>query len=452
MRSLFIFVVILSSVPAIFIKPHVGILIWSWISYMNPHKLTFGPAYNFPFLDIIAGATIIALLLSKEAKKIPNHPILWVLFIYAFYTAVTAVGAFVPEQIEIKGILFAKILLFTVLTIMLTTTKSRLDAFVWVIALSLGYFGVKGGLFTVLSGGTSIVWGPPGGFIADNNQLALALVMLVPLLRYLSLHTPNKYVRLGLLGSILFVVLSILGSQSRGALLAVSTMILFLIMLSDKKAIAMVVALATILSAVLFMPQSWKDRMMTVQDYEEDSSASSRLRMWRFAVDVARDHPMGGGFGAFYSNEHRERYLPPGSRGYNAHSIYFEVLGEHGYFGLFLFFWLAMTTFFSAGKIIRTTRQQKNLLWAADLARMVQVAIVGYATAGAFLNLSTFDLYYHLLAIIVILHVLVARELGTVQSVTGWSPLSVLRRKLPVPAKEKAPEPVRAGHLPTKQL
>ena len=39
------------------------------------------------------------------------------------------------------------------LTAQLLTSKERIYAMVWIMALSLAYFGVKGGGFTVLYGG-----------------------------------------------------------------------------------------------------------------------------------------------------------------------------------------------------------------------------------------------------------------------------------------------------------
>ena len=48
--------------------------------------------------------------------------------------------------------------------------------------------------------------------------------------------------------------------------------------------------------------------------------------------------------------------------------------------------------------------------WARNLAAMLQVSIVGYAVGGAFLGLAYFDLYYHLVAMMVIAQVVANRE------------------------------------------
>src|SRR5262249_52955534 len=83
----------------------------------------------------------------------------------------------------------------------------------------------------------------------------------------------------------------------------------------------------------------------------------------------------------------------------DVHSIYFEMLGEHGYVGLVLFITLLGTAFLTASKTIFTARRHPELRWAADLARMFQVALIGYATAGAFLTLATSHEYWQIVAL-----------------------------------------------------
>ena len=71
MRDFLLTLVIFGSIPIIFVKPHVGILVWSWISYMNLHRFTWGFAFDFRFALLVAFATIVAWLISREPKRIP---------------------------------------------------------------------------------------------------------------------------------------------------------------------------------------------------------------------------------------------------------------------------------------------------------------------------------------------------------------------------------------------
>lgn len=413
MRSYLIFLLIFSTIPAIFIKPHVGILVWSWVSYMNPHRLTWGFAYNFSFLVFVAAATIISAFMAKEPKRLPNHPLIWLSFIYFFWTTLTTIFAAYPEMAWIKWERVAKTFLFTIMTVMFMQSKGRLHALLWVIVLSMGYFALKGGIFTVISAGAHRVWGPPATFFADNNHFALAMCMILPLVRYLQLHSENKYVRWFMAAMLFFGFFSIFGTHSRGALVGITAMVLFLIWKSKRIMFGLGILVVVVGIGYWFMPQSWHDRMATITEYETDASATGRLDMWKFAIDVANDAPvMGGGYDIFYHEGYRAAYLPEGVTGRAAHSIWFEVLGEHGYVGLLLFLLLGITTYFTCSAIIQRSRNHPDLKWARDFAAMLQVGIVGFATAGTFLNVATFDLYYHLVVMAVIIRVLMDRRLA----------------------------------------
>jgi hypothetical protein len=71
---------------------------------------------------------------------------------------------------------------------------------------------------------------------------------------------------------------------------------------------------------------------------------------------------------------------------------------------------LGVMTYRSASAVIRQVRDVPQMQWAANLAAMTQVSMIGYAVGGAFLGLSYFDLYYHLIAIIVVLRAIVTEE------------------------------------------
>jgi probable O-glycosylation ligase (exosortase A-associated) len=124
-------------------------------------------------------------------------------------------------------------------------------------------------------------------------------------------------------------------------------------------------------------------------------------------------------------------YAPEPGNVHDSHSIYFEVLGEHGFFGLFLFLTLALMTWRTASWIIKRARGDPENRWAADLAAMVQVSLVGYASGGAFLGLANFDLYYTLIAVVVLCKtVLVSRQTAREVETTaksGSRPLELFR-------------------------
>src|SRR3990172_10874138 len=160
LRDIFVTAVVLISLPLILSKPYIGIYVWSWLGYMNPHRLSWGFAYTFPFAFIVGLTTLAGLLFSRESKRIPwtRESILLLLFI--LWMLVTTFFAFYPELAWPQMEKVAKIQLMIFLTLILINTREKLHTLVWIIALSLGFYGIKGGIFTVLHGGVYEVRGP----------------------------------------------------------------------------------------------------------------------------------------------------------------------------------------------------------------------------------------------------------------------------------------------------
>ncbi len=53
-RDFFVLIVVMGSLPLILSRPFLGVLMWSWLSYLNPHKLSWGFAREFPFARLVA--------------------------------------------------------------------------------------------------------------------------------------------------------------------------------------------------------------------------------------------------------------------------------------------------------------------------------------------------------------------------------------------------------------
>jgi probable O-glycosylation ligase (exosortase A-associated) len=408
MRDIALTAFVFGALPFILWRPHIGVLLFTWLGIMNPQHLTWSFAHDIPFSFIVAVVTLCALLITREPKKLPLTGETVLLLVFFGWMVLTTLFAVHPKDAWPQLEKVAKILLMIFVTMMLMQTKQRTNLLVGVMTLSLAFYGIKGGLFTVLQGGEFHVWGP-GGFIGGNNELALALVMTIPLLRYLQMMLNTTWLRHAVTVAIVLSVLAIVGSQSRGAFLGILAMGGFFWLKSRGKFFTgSMVAFAMVL-VLIIMPAQWFDRMASIQNYEQDVSALGRLNAWAMAANLALDRPLGGGFEAFQGDMFAA-YAPEPSRVHDAHSIYFEVLGEHGFIGLALFLALGLTTFYSASRIIRRTQADPPNRWMAELARMVQVSLVGYASAGAFLGLAYFDLLYLLVAVIVLCKVLLRKQ------------------------------------------
>jgi len=287
--------------------------------------------------------------------------------------------------------------------------------------VSLGFYGVKGGLWTLLSGGVNRVYGPAGGFIGGNNEIGLALLMTAPLIWFLAQHATRPQVRQALYLAVGLTLVAVVGTHSRGAFLGLLVMGLMLFIKARHKWLPALLALGFMALLPVFAPQSWFDRMHTIGAYEQDNSAMGRIGAWHKAVEIAGERLTGGGFEVLvHSYKH------------DAHSIYFEVLAEHGYIGLLLFLALLALAWRRARVIRVRAARDPGQQWAGDLAAMVQVSLAGYMTAGAFLGLAYFDFFYLLLALLVCLDAEMLRAQQPARRVAstpfgGWMPLAAKR-------------------------
>ena len=413
MRDIAVTALILGSLLFVFKRPWIGVLLWLWVSLMNLPHFAFGFAANFPFAQVIAIVMLVSLVTSKDPVRLPLNSTTILLIVFPLWMCVTY--AFALEN-EIYGLnRWQEVMkIFFVLLVSASVIKTRQHVvwMIWVIAISIGFFGVKGGIFTILSGGSSRVYGPPGNtFISENNSIAVALVMVIPLMYFLRSLVSSKWLKLAILGAMGLTFMAILGSHSRGALLAVAAMVAFLWLKSGNKFLFGVLLVALIPVAIGFMPSNWTDRMKTIETYKEDSSAMGRVNAWKMAINVANDRPLVGGGFELYTARTFAKYAPNPLDIHSAHSIYFQILGEHGYVGLALFLAIGCVGWLNASRITRWSRSNEEHAWAGELARMIQVSLIGFAVGGLFVNIAYWEnLYYEILAIMVVHNLMLHSE------------------------------------------
>jgi probable O-glycosylation ligase (exosortase A-associated) len=411
MRDIALTALIFGLLPFVLTRPHWGIYLWTWIGVMSPHKLCWGFARNFQFAVLVGVATLAAIFLfGRENRKMPWTPPMIALVLLNVWMLVSTVFALVPDEAWTQYEKVFKIQVFTFLTVLVMQERERILGLVWITALSIAYYGVKGAFYTI-GGGTGHVLGPAGGFIEGNTTIALALTMAIPMLYYLQSQSPSRLVRWALWGTMAASAIAVLGTHSRGGLISVLAMGLFMWIKSRHKVSLGLVAALLVPASVAVMPERWFTRMETIETYEQDRSAMGRINAWHFAFNLARDRPLtGGGFQTF-TRELFQTYAPDPLDFHDAHSIWFEMLGEQGFVGLMLFLLLWWVAWREANRVIRLTRSRKDLHWARDLASMMQVTLIGYFSGGSFLGLAYWDVPYLIVGLIVLTRVVVEREL-----------------------------------------
>jgi probable O-glycosylation ligase (exosortase A-associated) len=412
MRDILIAVLIFGSVPVAVFRPDFGILAYIWIGLMNPHRLSWR-LEAAPVGLVVALGTLLGTVLRGEIRRIPMKSTTILLILWIAYTTLTTTTAISGRDAWIEWNRFSRIILMCFVALMLLQERRRLERYVWVAMASIAFFSVKGGLFSIATRGAYRVWGPMGSFIEGNNELALAEIMILPLMLYFLRRTKKAWQRWAYYVCFVLTIFSILFSYSRGAFVAFAGVAGVLMIRSRYRFQALIMVLVLGGLMVSFVPTEWKERMFSIEQYQTDQSAQGRINAWHFAVNIAKTHIFGGGFRTF-TKELFMVYAPNPTDVHDAHSIYFEVLGEQGFPGLFIFLGILFTSLWKLERLRKRWPSDPSRRWVHDLAEMLQFSLLGYLFGGTFLGLAYFDLPYYVVVSTILLEHIAERQTAPV--------------------------------------
>jgi putative inorganic carbon (hco3(-)) transporter len=393
MRDIVLILAIATGLGITLANPFAGVLLWTWFTLQSPHQEAWGFSSTLPLNFIIAIITVAAWLRSYERKLPPTHFLILTMLCFLGWTTFNSFFAYDPDWSWPYWDRTWKIFALGLLIATLATNKARITGLIWITVLSLFYYGVKGGIFTLATGGNYTVWGPGDTIIRDNNQLALALLMSLPLANYLRTQTANRYVSWGLLVGMALTLVSVIGSYSRGAVIALGALAIFGCLRSHRKALYLFCGAIFLLGTLNFMPEKFWNRLDTIQSAQADTSFHGRLVAWHVAFEYATDHfPFGAGFYGPQRDRLFHSYFPD-EEAHAAHSIYFQVLGEQGYIGLAIYLMILASAFLSSAGIMRAAGRQEEFVWARNLALMIQMSLIVFCVGGAALSMAYYDLF-----------------------------------------------------------
>ncbi|KQP39776.1 putative O-glycosylation ligase, exosortase A system-associated [Pseudorhodoferax sp. Leaf274] len=412
MRDLMMLGMMLLIVPVTLSNAFAAYIVWGWTAVIAVPSYMYGfmgsLRYNFFFALVTLVLVAMGRATDKSGFKLNRTSALILLFVA--HTTVSAVLAepSATRNVEIYTDLL-KSVTYCLVMFLFVNSRLRLHAMFIAIALGLGFHGLVEGMKTLASAGGHKIVGLPGTKMSDNNHFGVALVMVLPVLLYLYQYSKIRLVRWGFLGVLLMTVMAIIGSQSRGAFLAMALMAMALLMTTRRKVLASFMVVVGAVLVLALSPAEWFERVESIGSAGEDSSFMGRVEAWNVATALALQNPVfGTGFHAMQSPEVWFRIRPrdgllSGALSGNvvladfakaAHSIYFEVLGDHGFVGLLIFLALLVNVFFTVGQIRRMTAKRQDLLWARDMADALGLACFGFAVGGAGVSLAYFEVFY----------------------------------------------------------
>ncbi len=420
-RDLLVIAVVLAISGIAIIRPFTGLLSFVVFAIVNPHSMAWSISSTFPPALPIAVSTIVGYLISAETKRLPPYRevhlllALWVVFVLSTSTAVYPNDA-VPMLMQVS-----KILLMVFLSLAMVNTKPRLLQLSRVLALSLGYLGLKAGIWVIRTGGHEMVWGPDNSFLNANNSIGVALAMNLPMLFHLRRIEQRRWMRVLMTAMMFLSYPAIVCTFSRGAWLSAAAATLLMMWRSRHRwmTTAAVVVLAMLVLSSEMLPDRVVNRYEDLTMLQEEESAGTRLWTWEYCRRVGFANPLTGAGFNFVSVETWNQYYPEFLQWHHriaaCHGTVMTVLGEHGFPGALIWLGLLGSCLASVWRIRQSaSRMGADAIWAVSVADMLLAAFAAYMVGGMFVDLNYFDIFYQLVAMVVMLKALAPRAAASV--------------------------------------
>jgi O-antigen ligase len=392
-------------------RPFVWVLAYIYVDILAPQKISWALLASLPVSLIVFVAAFGGWLLIDD-KRLSRFTfrqgVIVLLLAYCGYT--TATADFPVEAAE-KWAWVWKALVFAVFLPLTLWSRLRIEAAALVMVLTVGAIVIAGGIKTALGGGG---YGGLYLFVNDNTGIyessiiSCAAIAILPLVIWLMKHgtvfPPDWRVRTFGAALIFACMLMPVGTQARTGLICIAAFCALALRTAKRRVLYGGLMAAAALMAVPFLPQSFTERMSTIENHQADQSASTRIAVWRWTFDYVKDHPLGGGFEAYLANEIRyERAVTTGEgnnvaveyhkvidKGRAYHSSYFEMLGEQGWPGFVLWVWLHALGLYQMERIRRRWRDrtEPDAQWQAPLANALQQAQAVYLVGSLFVGIA----------------------------------------------------------------
>ncbi|MCA8927662.1 MAG: putative O-glycosylation ligase, exosortase A system-associated [Alphaproteobacteria bacterium] len=387
--------------------PFVLTLGYFWASILKPQNLAYGFFKPLPIAMILAVSAVLTYFVV-DRRAPPKFTALHMLMgLFALWVTLTTFNALYPQQAWWKWNWAFKEIAFACFIPFVIRTRIHLEALLYVLTVGTVPLVAAAGFKAILSGGGGYgeieVAGQNNVGLAESSMLAMFSVMAIVIVLYLRKHTlimPRNWIAtVAVAGYVVLCLAAAVGSFARTGLVAFAVMAAVTWWFSRYKIRLSVVFLVVAGIALMALPEAWYARMDTILHPAADTSASTRLEVWGWTLRFVQEHPFGGGFFSYLANL---GFIPGQGRARAFHSIYFEVLGEHGYVGLVIFVSILLVAMKMSYGIYRRNRGNAELIWLSDLGRAVLTCLLVFASGGAFIGVA-FQPWAYLLSAMVIM-------------------------------------------------
>ncbi|MEJ7932996.1 putative O-glycosylation ligase, exosortase A system-associated [Sphingobium sp. AN558] len=394
-----------------FRRPFLLIAVYAYIDIVSPQRLSYFLLNSIPIsliAFVLAVGAWIAVDDKKDCRFSVRQVLLLLLLAWCGYTTATAdfpVNALTKWGWVWKAIIFAVFLPITL------RTRLRIEALTLFMVLCASTIIINGGMKTALSGGGYGVL----NLMVENNSglyegsiISCVAISLIPLIlwlaKYGTIFPPDWKVRGFAYALCLACLLMPIGTEARTGLICIVILAGLMLMRSKRRFVYGPLMALAALASIPFLPASFTQRMSTIENHQGDESASTRVAVWMWTLDYVKKHPAGGGFDNYLQNSFtyfaqsevtdgggkriERRLVTDHGRAY--HSAYFEMLGEQGYIGFFIWVLIHGICFIRTEAVRRAYRKRDGPgeAWVAPFALALQQGHIVYMIGSLFVGIA----------------------------------------------------------------
>lgn len=442
MRDLFFLVFLLAALGLSIRRPFLLVMIYCYVDIVAPQRLSYSLLAKLPLSLIVFGLAVGSWIFFDNKKGTRVDLLQGLLVVLLIYCGISTIYADFPKEALDKWSWVWKALLWSIFLPLTLRTKLRIEMLALTMCLSAGTLAITGGLKTVLGGSG---YGSLQLLLDDNSGLfegsifstvAIAIMPLILwLARYGTIFKPSHYVWAFAIALCFACLLIPVGTQARTGLVCAAFLGLLGLRDSKRKATYIGIIIGGALLALPLLPAAFAARMDTIGNYQSDESASTRVAVWGWTWNHVLEHPLGGGFDMYRQNELQvnkvvvhnvggqitREIIPYTDRARAFHSSYFEMLGEQGFPGLFLWLLLQLICVIRMEKLRRRYATPVfEDMWIRPLASALQGGHIVYLLGSLFVGIAFQPFIYMLIALQIGLHTYVKRR----EEEARWRPLT----------------------------
>lgn len=370
--------------------PYFGIATYIFEWHNHPPYMWWGS--HLPDLRwslLVSIVTLISLLINykklKPLRGAKYNLIWWLVAFTAWMYFISFFYAVDPQQSFKKVDVFYKMTIQVFLMMFLIRETKHFKFVIWMMLLGVANFGR-----IAYQRGSNRNIGVIAPNATEENAVSAHVAAMLPFYGLYFL-VGDKWEKILSIIAVPFCINLIILANSRAAFVAVLVIgLLALIWIKGRLRWRVLVALVggVILILILANKQFWQ-RQQTIDKYQEEGSAMSRIYLWKGAIRMFKDHPMGVGGGGYqalamdYVPELAAIMEEKGSK--TVHNTFFLVLVEWGFVGTILFIGFITHIFIILGRIRKDRAKAYGYRYYVE-AMAIQMGLIGILTAGIFHN------------------------------------------------------------------